>query len=261
MFSLMPAAAFPAVSLPHTHHFDTVSPWTQVYTGSALDSSTSAPGSSSSSLRFRYGRGMKNGTAPDKVWVNISPAATEIWVQYWFKYSSGFYYHAVDNKQLFHYIGSSSLSTNWYTSVVGRKMNMVYQRTPGSGRRTGNTGYNPTIQDDVWYKVTTRSVLNTNGAANGIFQLWVNDGLVIDYSNIPYLTGADTDKECNSLAFDPVFGGGTPARKPATDYFYVDYVQVRTRSFGSSGGFSGSSSGDDSLDPAIPTAPANIPKQ
>jgi hypothetical protein len=219
-----------AVTLPFTQDWDSVYPWNQVYSGSALDSTQSAPGSASTSLKFSYPSGMFNGTAPDKVWIAWTPQVTEVWTQYCFKYSSNFYFHTVMSKQVYWYISGSS--TNWFIGVDGsRHMQMQFQRSgtdQKAGSRYPNTIYNPTIQRDTWYNVTTRAVLNATDTASGIFQLWINDQLVMKYSDIKYLTGTDIGKKTGSMAFDPVFGGNVQESKPATDYFWVDHTIIST---------------------------------
>lgn len=227
VFGLMAETGTAAVTLPNTHHWGEVSPWAQVYEGSSLDGSQSAP-VGSTSLKFTYRKGLYNGNAPDKVWVGF-PEQNELWTQYYFKYSGNFYFHPVDNKQTYWYISKSSLSTNWYiTCSANRKMRMVYQRSPGSGSRYPNASYNPTIERDVWYQVTTRAILNTGGLANGVFQMWINGQLVMNHSDVPYLTGADIGKKVGSMAFDPVFGGMGGEYKPADDYFFVGTVTIST---------------------------------
>jgi hypothetical protein len=227
-------ASAAGVTLPHTQHWNAVSPWKQVFGGSALDGSASAPGSASTSLRFEYSSGMSNGHAPDKVWVNFA-GQSELWTRYYFKYSSNYYFHPIDNKQAYWYIQNSSLSTNWYVSCSSnRKMRMVFQRgSQGSGTRWSNTGYNPTIERNVWYEITTRVVLNTGEQSNGIFQMWINGKLVIDARDVPFLVGPDVGKKVNSMAFDPVFGGNSGESKPATDYFWVDFTNISTKPIGS----------------------------
>jgi len=125
-----------AVTIPHTHHWNTISPWNSVgYGGGSLEESQGASGSSPSSLKFTYPGGFPNGKSPDKVWVNF-PSQREAVDPVSFQILPNFYFHSVDNKQTYWYIENSSLSTNWYLSCSsGRKMRMVFQRSPGSGTR------------------------------------------------------------------------------------------------------------------------------
>lgn len=217
------------VTLPHTQNWNTLSPWTKVYSGGELDGTQSAPGSASSSFKFTYPSGMPGGSAPDKIWVSIFPTQSEFWTQYYFKYSSNFYFHPGDNKQAYWSISGSK--TNYYVSAEGQtpKMRMVFQRTGSDGKagaRYSNTGFNPTIQRNTWYKLKTHVVLNTGGSANGVFQMWINDQLVMDYDDISYLVGSDVGKEVGSMEYTPVFGGGSDQTKPATDFFWVDYTII-----------------------------------
>jgi len=160
-------------------------------------------------------------------------------VQYYFKYSSNYYFHPGDNKQTYYALSGSG--TNFLVSAEGQsspKMRMVFQRTGsdgGAGSRYSNTGYNPTILVDTWYKVTIHVILNTTDTATGTFQMWLNDTLLMSHSNIKFLTGTDIGKKFGTMEYTPVFGGGSDQVKPATDYFWVDFTQIQTTSFGSGG--------------------------
>lgn len=225
-----------SVTLPSTQHWSSVSPWAQVYGGSAIDSTQSAPGSASSSLKFTYPSGMFNGTAPDKVWVAWTAESDELWVQYWFKYSSNFYFHSIMSKQSYYYTAGPT-NTNFFVGVNGnRNIEMQFQRQDGgAGARYSST---PTIERDTWYKVTIRAIVNTTDypTANGVIQIWVNDVKVMDYSDIRYTTSGEGDLGYgwSSMAFDPVFGGNVKESKPATDYFWIDYTIISTVPIGSS---------------------------
>ena len=217
------------VAIPNSHHWDSYSPWTSVYGGSSIDSSQSAPGSSSGALRFRYPTGFHVGNAPDKVWVNFTPIS-EIWVQYWAKYSGNFDFRQNGHKHAYWKLSGSA--TNFFIYRTGDpgdpdgNMAFIFQRT-GSDHVSGIRYSNgPHISAGVWYKFTIHAVLNTGENANGVFQLWVNDQQVINSSNIPYLKGSDVGKQIGSMEFTPVWGSQSGDVKPAEDYFWVDCTTI-----------------------------------
>ena len=236
---LVAVPSWGAVTLPHTQHWTSISPWSQSYPNgvspATIDSTQSASGSSSTSLRFRYPINYAPGNAPDKIYTNFT-AASEIYAQYWIKYSDNYYFHPADNKQTY-YVHQGAVS-NFYVSRYYGKMSMVVQRSDASARWSANTGYNPTLAAGTWYKVTIRAKMNTSAVTpDGIFQLWINDQLVINHSTVRFLKAADLGVGVNSMEFTPVYGGGAPAsNKPAEDYQYYDYVQIQTTPFGGGGG-------------------------
>jgi hypothetical protein len=220
-----------AVTLPHTQHWNTISPWSSVYGGSAIDGAVSAPGSASSSLRFKYNAGFVGGRSPDKVWASF-PVTQELWAQYYFKYSSNWSRNGTNDKQVYFPISSGG---NFFLAVGkwgSSKFFMEWQSVT-SGNRFSNTSYNPTIVNNVWYKVTMRAVLNTPGVANGIIQIWIDDKLLMDHRDIPY-RGASQTGGIKSMDFDPVWGGGSTETKPETDYLWVDHTIISTNPIGSS---------------------------
>jgi hypothetical protein len=229
VLSLMAGTAHAsAVTLPHAQHWNTVSPWSRVYSGSALDGSVSAPGSASTSLKFTYPKGHKGGIAPDKVWVSFSQTQ-ELWAQYYFKYSSNWTRNGTNDKQCYFQLSTGG---NFFLGVGkwgGSKFFMEWQPTSGSsGNRFSNTGYNPTIVNNVWYKVTMRAVLNTPGVANGIIQIWIDDKLLMDQKDINYRGASQGGVGINSMEFTPVWGGGSTESKPATDFFWVAHTIIST---------------------------------
>lgn len=191
------------------------------------DSGTPDP---NTALRIEYPSGWQNGGEPYHCW-NIFTEQEEIYVQYYFKYSSNYYFHTIDNKQTYYWIGSGS-SGNFYLTVNGsRKINMVTQ-TYATDRHTSNTGYDPTIAANTWYKLTARFRMNTAGVLNGICQVWINDVLVINKSTIGYRSSSQAGQGFYQMTITPVFGGMSTLVKPATDYQWYDRTTVQTTAFG-----------------------------
>jgi len=77
--------------------------------------------------------------------------------------------------------------------------------------------------------------LNTSGASNGILKVWIDDQLVLNYSNAVYTSGSDANKPVDTFAFDPIYTGNNDDKKPAADYLYFDFVRFSTTEFSDSG--------------------------
>jgi len=182
-------------------------------------------------LKLTYPAGFYNGNYAAKCW-NMLPGSTtpsvqytELWVQYYFKYSSNYYFHPVDNKQTYYFTGGSNSANNWYISVNGSHHVNVVTQTFNTDRHLPNTGYDPVINAGQWYKMRARFVMNTPGVLNGILQIWINDQLVINKSTVGYISQAEGIRE---VQIAPVFGGNTGVSKPAEDYQYYELFTIST---------------------------------
>jgi len=268
-----------SVTLPFTDHFNSLGNWGVTVTNklgqAGIVSTDSASGSASSSLRYTYSQGYANGDSPAKIWITFSQTQ-ELWTQYYFKYSSNFYLHRVVQKQAYWYIsGDSSTNSNFFIGISGsalgdetRQVEAQLQRANvgATNRYISNTKNNPKVANNVWYKLTVHCKLNTNGQSNGILQVWLDDVLVMDYSNALYTSGSDANKPIGSFAFDPIFGGMGTEKKPQDDYFFVDYFQMSTTKIGdtsgggssNSGGSGSNNSGGGSTTSLTPMAPSNV---
>ena len=213
------------------------SPFSKEYSGSDIYLDPTAP-DGSYSLRFTYTIGHRSGYAPDNVWVWWSQPAQELWTQYYAKLSGNFYLHNVTQKLTYWMIEDSN--TNFFIGIIGTahgddtgKLEAQLQRgnVGTTFRYTSNVNYNPTIQNDRWYKFTIYNKLNTNGQSNGILRVWLDDNLVMDHSNALYTSDSDANKPIQSFSFTPIFGGMGPATKPAVDYIYFDAVRILTGPF------------------------------
>jgi len=186
------------------------------------DSTTPDP---STSLKLTYPAGFYNGNYAAKCWNMVPGAPTELWVQYYFKYSNNYYFHPIDNKQTYYFTGNASSVNNWYITVNGSHQVNVITQTFATDRHYPNTGYDPYINANQWYKITAHFVMNTPGVVNGALQIWVNDQLVINKNTVGYISQSEGLRE---MQIAPVFGGNSTLSKPAEDYQYYDLATVST---------------------------------
>ncbi|MBE0673005.1 MAG: hypothetical protein IH588_20695 [Anaerolineales bacterium] len=195
-----------------------------------LDGSTNTP-DPSSALKMVYPAGFTNGAEPAMCWYMFPSQATEYWVQYYFKYSSNYYYHSVDNKQTYYFIGTGN--SNFYLTVNGsRRVNMVTQ-TYVTDRHVSNTGYDPAVEPGRWYKMTAHFVMNSPGVSNGIAQVWLDDKLIINKNTVGFLSSSQAGQGVREMQISPVFGGMATMTKPAEDYQWYDHTIISTERQGS----------------------------
>src|SRR3972149_5318863 len=186
-----------------------------------LVSDSSSPSGSSKVWRWTYPSGMPGGEGVGNVWPAISmpSGAQEMWVQWYWKYSSGFVYHGVVNKQLYFY-PSNTMGMGIIPDIG---VNMVPQG-PNIDNHWPNvdTSYSWYTTTGVWHKFKARYVLNTGSQFNGIYQAWVDDVKVSDYSGVYYQNGT-------SQITDPayvVIYGGVGGSVPQTQYLYIAGVYL-----------------------------------
>lgn len=185
--------------------------WGTVTIANQPDSPTGNPGV----WMWTYPSGMPGGEGVGNVWpaLNMPTGAQEMWVQWYWKYSPGFVYHSVVNKQLYFYP----------SNTMG--MGII----PDTGVNCQPQGPNqdnhfPNVNKSLWYvqnpgtwhKYKARFVMNSNGVYNGKYQAWVDDVLVADYSNAYYGNG----EPISSPAFVVIYGG-MGGSVPQKQYFYM----------------------------------------
>ena len=212
-------------------------PFTKEYAGTDIYDDPTAP-DGNYSLRFTFPVGQLSGYAPGMVWVGWPEPVQELWTQYYVKLSPNFFLHNVTQKLTYWMIKDSH--TNFFIGIIGTahgndtgKLEAQLQRgnVGTTFRYISNMDYNPTIQNDRWYKFTIYNKLNTNGQSNGILRVWLDDRLVMDHTDALYTSDDDANKPVQSFAFNPIFGGMGPETKPAVDYIYFDAVKIQTGPF------------------------------
>ena len=211
----------------------TMHPFSCLYDGADIYADATEP-DGSRVLRFTYPPGHPSGYSTALAWVWFEQDIHEVKAEYCFKYSENFFFHRVDNKQVYLDIGDQ---TNFFLSTVDTfhiggvdvktELHFVcqYGNIGTAIRETPNMS-DVAIHPNVWYKVTLYFKLNTNGRADGILKIWVDGKQIMDYSDIMFNTGSDANKPFTCLKFDPVWGGAGGPKPNATDYFYIDAVKI-----------------------------------
>lgn len=235
LFLLMPVSVFAWTA---TNHFNSVSEagWDVYQTEElgevTITSSQSSPGSPSKSLQVEELAGFFDSHAPGGAIFGFPSPTNEYWMQYYIKYSSNFQHHSISDKQIYTWFGNEAVSCVTFgpnNNTVGNHFAAICENP--QGWYEPNTGYNPTINNNQWYKVVFHAKMVSPG--NDIFQLWVDDGLVIDIKNTNLaMNSADRASGFAKVAIDPVWGGqaSPPVSVRSTQYIWFDHVIVSTDS-------------------------------
>jgi hypothetical protein len=175
-------------------------------------------------LQMKFPDGFKGGNAPDIFGARYN-SQKEIYSRFYFKLSSGFVFHEYEQKLVFWW----GDTFNFYVSIGSWTNHGLFGCWQGDGKTYRNYS-GPQIKTGVWYKVDIHLKMNTDGGSNGIYQLWLNDVLVSNYSTVPF--GSSGDAGFHNMAFTPVYGGGSPPDVPQTQYIWFDGAQVSTTPIG-----------------------------
>ena len=194
---------------------------TQPYGNCSIDIAyqSDSPTGNPNIWRWTYAKGTPGGEGIAAVWLPQPPGgAQEMWAQWYWKYSPGFSYHGVMNKQLYFQpsntmgmgISGGGVEGNAHVMMTTQGQNMkAHEPLVNMNSWYANTG--------VWHKYKARYVLNTGNKYNGIYQAWIDDVMVADYSNVYYQDGTS---QFSSPVMMVIYGG-IGGSVPQTQYLYM----------------------------------------
>jgi hypothetical protein len=190
-----------------------------------LATDKTSPDSTPGVWRFTFPQGVTPGRGIAAVFLGVPPNTNEMWIQYYFKYSPGFVYQSIATKQFYIYTTGSTTSNGMFW--IGSS-SRGYRLTP-QGSDFANYDQNVDgsttfmTQTGTWHKVKVHIKFNTGSTWNGIYQLWIDDVLKSNHSNVMW----DRDfSGWTTVGIYPIWGGGSGNSVPQTQYFYVDGVYV-----------------------------------
>jgi len=184
------------------------------------DSSTPDP---PNSLRITYPAGWPYGGEPAMCWIILPSQLEEMWIQYYFKYSSGYFWNPIANKQIYCFLNiPSGYRNNFWIGCKPDGGNQKIILEMQGWEVSDHLSFGPTILDGRWYKLKGFFRVNTPGVYDGIARLWLNDQQILDDSNLAYRDGSQGGIGWGEVQICPVYGGMGGDPKPAEDYQYYD---------------------------------------
>lgn len=189
------------------------------------------------SLRMTYPAGMLDGVGPGTS-SRYFTASNEVWIQYYYKYSSNWQWHSIVNKQVYLRCGVNGYDANHTLVADHYGYPFAFHTQHNTDASKNQSFYAPTsatsvLTKNVWHKVVARMVINTPGVQDGIAQIWVDDVLLINASNVMHLVASDSGGYMR-FSFAPIWGGQTSPRSEVSSdmYMWFDRPQVQTTAFG-----------------------------
>ncbi len=210
------------------------SPWHLDHGTATIDSSTNTP-NPTGALHFVYPVGWHDGNDPGGVNLENFGNYNELYVGYYFKYSSNFQWHPVANKHAYVWLGGDPSNGNFFVAVGGNQHMWFTNQIgwgPGSIDYKPNTANNPTIQAGTWYWMEFHVKQNTPGQSDGLFEMWINGQLVMQYNNIPYRSSSQSNMGFGSFSYTPVWGGVVGATNNVQSDLWVDHTVISTGPIG-----------------------------
>lgn len=235
---MMPGSVWAWTTINHFDSLSTADGWYD-WAGAGVPSITGseyAPTSPNNSLQIMSPEGMPDSSSTAGASFTFPSQTKEFWMQYYFKYSSNFQFHTVGNKQIYTWYGDGSMGGVIFSHCF-EDPHMWAIFLNSEGWLTYNTGNNITINRNQWYKVVFH--IKMVSAGNDVFQMWIDDQLVMDYNKIT--TTNNYEIGFLKVSIDPVWGGAVtpPVPKSVTDYQWYDYAIVSTEPLVAGGGKTG----------------------
>ena len=176
-------------------------------------------------LRCTFPVGLPGGTGGCNTYYGFGNKS-EIYGQYWIKYSSNWQWHGTADKMFYLDDSSPSPTVPYAMFCVIEKGGKVRCANYGQDGRRGveiNVGGATTFEKNRWYKFNFHAKYSTPGNRNGVWQLWVDDRLIMNYSDIGY----HDNQLFSSIKFHNVWGGtgGTVLQEMHT---YFDDIILST---------------------------------
>src|SRR4030067_1175032 len=130
-------------------------------------------------VKFTFPAGLEGGNAPGDIRHENLGGKTEIWWDYWFKFSAGFEYHPVGVKHAYLKLAPDGSLEDSFIAYDTPADGLIYLTQTFNG--TNNVTWYPNvnsshIETGKWYRVKVHNVINTPGSYNGLLQIWLDDG-------------------------------------------------------------------------------------
>lgn len=216
-------------------------PWVPFSGGvPAIDCTVPASPSGGCALKFTYPAGTYSTSfSAGRAELALPSSPTELWIGHWNRYSSGFVWNGNGTKMDFLVLADRGQFNFPGNMAVGWKGNPNAPTEVASNQIVwGPTtqdfwcGYTATTNEWVWIEEHYR--INTPGASDGVFELYVNDAQNCSYSNVPYRDSSVTSGWGTFLHTAEWGGGGGTV--PSTQYWWVDHTVLSTTRIGRPGG-------------------------
>ena len=160
---------------------------------------------------------------------------TELYIGHWIKWSSPFDWNPIGTKIDYLVMREASTASgfrdNFLTMIQNNGSTLTFTQqlvsAPGTQNRYPNRG-GVNIQKNRWYWLEIHARLNTVGQANGFLEIWVDDVLIMQHSDVTYRT---TNASWGQYQHSPEWGGGGGTINQE-QYIWFDHTVLSTTRIG-----------------------------
>lgn len=209
--------------------------------------------------RITFLPGIGDGAGVGDIWPsnNVPSGVKEIWVQWWWKYSSGFTYEGVSDKQFFIWSNSpggtafdvaamefwagEGVNPSQITMLPQGPNGMAYP--PNKNLARGAWYRNP----GTWHKYTAHYKWNSAGQWDGVYQAWVDGVQISDYSSVYF---GNNGEGIGYVDWSITYGGRGKYMPNGPQYLYFAGMYIGSTAPSDLGGIS-AMSGKSPLPPNI----------
>ncbi len=189
---------------------------------------------------IRFPAGFGGGTSPALSEKSLGSVAGTLYVSMWVKLSSNWVGHPTGTNKVLHFWVADANRVFAYIDGSGSNTLHPYIglqaiATPfndGAGETSTSVNLRPNLPGHTgtqivrgqWYHWEILLNVNTNGAANGTADWWIDGLQVAHYAGIGYVSGSQS-RYFNVMRWDPTWGG-LGGVVPADQYMYLDHIYV-----------------------------------
>ena len=178
----------------------------------------------------------------------------EVYLGAWMRYSDPFTFHPIGHKVNFFILtgpnpGCRNIATGYGYDKLGGAPQICWGiGTKSYSQNVRSWDHHAHLGEWHWYEMRVK--VNTPGLADGIMQVWIDDLLYIDYSNVPFRDVGD-NAGWGTIQHTGEWGGGG-GTITQTGYWWIDHTVLSTGRIGMP------RSGSASTDSVAPVAPAGF---
>lgn len=173
-------------------------------------------------LQITFPAGIADGGEPARLWYNASSTISEAYIQFYHKFGSDFTFHPIANKLVYFYSDGDRDSHAVFILMYGSNMAFEVYGT-NMGNAPYYTNHGPSL--GVWYKYGIHTKVNSSpGSHDGILQVWVNDVMKINRSDVMYFGPGTTVTGWKDIDLAPAYGGAGGPNPVVGHTYYDDFV-------------------------------------
>jgi hypothetical protein len=204
-------------------------------TGATIDCAMPPSPSGGCALRMLYPAGTYSSSfGAGRAEYDLSGEPTDLYVGAWMRYSDPFTFHPVGHKVNFFVLaganpGCRNVAMGYISNILGMAPQICWGIGTHNYVQNVNAWYETAhLNEWHWYEEHIR--VNTPGVADGIMQVWIDDVLYVEYSNVPFRNVGDT-AGLGAIQHTGEWGGGGVVIRQ-TGYWWIDHTVISTTRIG-----------------------------